>query len=144
MYPPTTPSLDVYVDEKLESTLAFETTRYNGYINCFVTDSTSGEELDVERTGSALWFSNKNKLTMVRYFKSLPSPMSMKSTTLIYIPTLSQARENLSPLAASMILLVRRSIHQQQQQHIQLEKHTQHQLHLLAPPQHTNHLISHQ
>jgi transposase InsO family protein len=55
-------SLDVYFDERFESTIAFESNRYPGYADCVITDAQSHEDLQVERTGSALWFSNKKQL----------------------------------------------------------------------------------
>jgi hypothetical protein len=55
-------SIDVYFDEHFESTIAFENNRYPGYIDCVITDAQAHEDLNVERTGSALWFSNKKQL----------------------------------------------------------------------------------
>jgi hypothetical protein len=54
---------DVYFDENFESTIAFENSRYPGYIDCVITDAKAHEDLHVERTGSALWFSNKQLLS---------------------------------------------------------------------------------
>jgi hypothetical protein len=56
-------SNDVYFDENFESTIAFENSRYPGYIDCVITDAKEHEVLNVERTGSALWFSNKQILS---------------------------------------------------------------------------------
>jgi hypothetical protein len=55
-------SIDVYFDEHFESTIAFESNRYPGYVDCVITDAKAHEDLDVQRTGSALWFSNKKRL----------------------------------------------------------------------------------
>jgi hypothetical protein len=55
-------SIDVYFDEHFESTIAFESNRYPGYVDCVITDAKAHEDLDVQRTGSALWISNKKRL----------------------------------------------------------------------------------
>jgi hypothetical protein len=55
-------SIDVYFDEHFESTIAFESNRYPGYVDCVITDAKAHEDLDVQRTGSALWFSNKKSV----------------------------------------------------------------------------------
>jgi hypothetical protein len=47
-------SIDVYFDEHFESTIAFESNRYPGYVDCVITDAKAHEDLDVQCTGTAL------------------------------------------------------------------------------------------